>query len=700
MDGIFLRYHYDKMESVLGEDLKFQLHLKKCGIVPSDIPSPSKDFQTLFNEYIVKSQISTIVDILYEMNKSKYETLANDMTNTWNSLIDDCKKQVRNKLAKIQKFAFFKANSAYVKFEEISTSIQLASYNLSLGDSNDLFYDEREFLETINKGCSERILICGDAGIGKTFHSLKLLYLWACKNELLQDYLVLYVNLGDIQSNDSFESVLFNTNFSKDSPITKQLLAYYLSEQCKDKKRRILLLLDGADELKFKNSYFNSIINGDKRLKVDFSVIVWSRKWRIKSIMHTFDSCFEIKGFSTVQLLEFFQNYFNETNIDNTSKATSKQTEENDDSARTTNYKSNRKSKILWNFLNVEKKHIIELCKNPLFACLTAGIWDEKQNKIHNNESSIYKEAVEVLFSIKGLSINHPNYKKFYDQCSKLAFENLLFNTPIVINDIQLDSELFAGIIIPLDERQENKEEINKYKFIHFLFQEYFTAQYIIEQFNNEMNDNNDYSNNSISMIIRDFKNLFLLKNVLIFIREINDRIFSEIAKIRDDTFLVLESEEIYKLIRCRPNVINLKNISLSTVTWKTIIYIYNANITDINFKYVKFQFQQLLNLCSEHLKNSLKVLKIQYVADEEEEDLCTIENTIENLLKLEILHLKDVPFKKSINSPIELVSVLLIDFQMNNCNIRCFGNDKINFTCPNIKRIDLTRNDFNGKFN
>ncbi|CAD5126931.1 unnamed protein product [Dimorphilus gyrociliatus] len=515
------------------------------------------------------------------MNTVKCQRLSELINNTWTILMKERKNILLKDLETIPKFPFLKENPSQINFSKIFTPIQLVSSKSNLVvDEN--FDDVKSFQKILIDEENKRILIRGDAGMGKTYHAMKILHSWVHDDTFLDNCLLLYIKLGAVQRTACKESLvdeLFTNNFKRDSCITKELFQYFFEQtECKEK---MILLLDGADELKYEDSIFNDIVK-----KCNFTiypVIVWARNWKIRHVSDTYDFVFDINGFNERQLKIYFEKFFNEDNLPDLklpfyhNKSHKK---------LTTNCfhhdgKVIKKSDILFQMLKTENKEVFNICNSPLIACLVAGIWEETDTDIIGTRYSIFDQSIQILLTKAGIDSKSNDYTKILEYCSKLAFENLLYNKEISINEIVKKSDYIGGLLIPV-KKKSSMTQFKEFTFIHIFFQEYLTARYIINLYQDSKK--NESIIQSLKTYFDKLENLFLLKNVFSFLQEINYKVFSQIIEENKNILMVLETDQrIIDIINRRhSNLIELESISLPTTIINIIFNSYKRNIKEI----------------------------------------------------------------------------------------------------------------------
>ncbi|CAD5126857.1 DgyrCDS14885 [Dimorphilus gyrociliatus] len=455
----------------------------------------------------------------------------------------------------------------------------------------------------------------------------------------LDNYLLLYIKLGDVQSNSSEQS---------------------LADVLERMQRKDDSTLDGADELKYEDSIFNLIVQ--KCNFTTYPIIVWARNWKIKEVSDTYDFVFDINGFNESQLKMYFQKFFNEEYQPFVKPI-------ND----SLDQKKAEKSEILFQTLKTENLKVFKICNNPLMACLVAGIWEERETDIISNKYSIFDQTIQILLSKAGIVSESNVYFEILDYCSKLAFENLLNNKKISINEILQKSDFIGGLLIPVKKRSV-VTHLQEFTFIHFFFQEYLTARYILNLY--KEGTNNEMNIQSLKSYFDKFKNLFLLKNVFSFIQEINSKVFSQMIEENENILTVLETDQrIIEVINTRDkNSIELEEISLSSTIIDILFDCYQKNVKVINLKFVKMNLPHFIESCVNQLEDKLEILKL-YGGVEELIKIEILENLMRKMKKLKVLNITNISFNDNI-IPVDKGYMIFANqyrqmtaLQINNCN-------------------------------
>ncbi|CAD5114063.1 DgyrCDS3211 [Dimorphilus gyrociliatus] len=676
-----LSFYKNNLKELLADDERFIIHLCQESVFNLDDRKRVKlDFEAIFNSYILTLPTYKLLAILHKLSLDKHVNLARKIENTWESLIIETKRLAVENYSTVLKFSKFQSDKVnFINFQNILTPIQIVARKKPESYKDDVYFEEGfEFLENIDNS-QGRFLIKGEAGVGKSYHFIKLIHLWAIQERILQDYLVLKVDLSQLSSNDSFEENLYNQNFSKDSWVTRDLLHYFLSDDCEYRNIKIIFLFDGADEYGSKESLFSNIIENDGCIK--FPIIVWCRNWKAEQIEDTYHNVLEILGYKDDHIPLFFAKFFHEgTDIfqnliesDNTPK-----------------------SQQLINFLQKNREDLLKSCSNPLIASITANIWDTKWNSMKKDSYSIYDDAVELLMKNRTNTIDKEDYDAFLHQCALEAFINILFDKPIEMKKYSEDSKVFGNLLTTLTCFQTGKKH---YRFIHFSFQEYFAAKFIIKCLETNANClisdvTEQQCQGKLLEIICQSTYTLKLKATFDFIKSQNMQIFSMIIKENPIILSILDTvnEKIIDLIKYKSDSqkIYLEDGYLSTTVWFSIVETFSRNITVLSFKNVKINFQKFINISIESLKGTLIELSIDSGVYNHF-SVRMIEDIVKEFSNLKLLLLANIPFNNSKKANFFINSNSLESLSLINCEI---DFNLLNLLkCRHLNHLNLSHN-------
>ncbi|MCL1463224.1 NACHT domain-containing protein [Argonema galeatum] len=324
-----------------------------------------------------------------------------------------------------------------------------------------------------------KLMVIGKPGAGKTTF-LKFLALQCIEGKLQSDIVPIFITLKDFPEHGKKQTLL--------EYIIEQLSPYEIvAEEIEQllKQGRTMVLLDGLDEVKEKNS--NYVLDQIKYFSKRYYRNRFVMTCRIAAQKYTFAEFTEVElaDFDSKQIDTFAENWFECSKEE----------------------KKEEKAKKFRRNLNNQPR-IKELATNPLLLTLLCLVFDDKGEFVSRNRYDVYKEAIDTLLGKWDASraIERENvYKNLSlgdkrDLLSYIAlktFENgdyFLLKTDLV-NLITDYIRNFPDAKTNLEELESDSEAVLKsieaqhgllverargiYSFSHLTFLEYFTARRI-----------------------------------------------------------------------------------------------------------------------------------------------------------------------------------------------------------------------------
>ena len=373
------------------------------------------------------------------------------------------------------------------------------------------------------KGEDVLALAEGSPGIGKTTLCLKLAYDWADESvttpiAFSKFKLVLLLKCRDIDG-DIMEA------------ISEQLLPEDINEEkrkavldfIKDihNQERILIILDGLDELPQKSKYHvNKLLH--RRILPFCYVFVTSRQERGIEVRKNFkfDILLEIKGFTESDACEYIRKHFKQIGPDLSSKG----------------------EKLIEEIK--ENTFLHALRNNPLNLLLLCVIYEDYEGKLPSSRTELYQVIVQCLLKryCAKHDMNAPEQDKDLEKQFKkeiLALGNLAWKCLLQDRHSFREDELKE-----MEKRNENlvarglgllyKEESLKrlkpqheYYFLHKTFQEYLAACYIAHKLRRKKFNVFDYL--AFDDLVGKYRQVFLFVSGLL--REEVSLLFEQIGK-------------------------------------------------------------------------------------------------------------------------------------------------------------------------
>lgn len=330
-------------------------------------------------------------------------------------------------------------------------------------------------------GCAKprRILVEGEAGVGKSTFLCKIAYDWSISNGKLLPYtIVILVELKQVKGSfqDAILQQLFPTDFR--IPLTK-LLSHLATHQ-----ENVLFLLDGFDEANFSClKHLQDILGG--RIFRNSCVVLTSRPGKATHIQRMMDTRLVITGFTTENIRSYVYRYF-QGDVDT--------------------------AEVL--LTEMETHPVIEdIAKVPLTAMLICALWEEAPDTALTALSTLTTLFTElILLMVKrhfaknsedGGSTDEVVFSSLQD-IPKDLYNDLLILGEIAMNallednllfDVQaLEKKLSSKILFELGLLSQEKstsrlKPVRKCCFIHKSFQEYAAALWLSNEINSAGND-------------------------------------------------------------------------------------------------------------------------------------------------------------------------------------------------------------------
>ncbi|CAD5125439.1 unnamed protein product [Dimorphilus gyrociliatus] len=438
-------FHDEHIQEILNKrSLRNQL---KELLIYYGFNSKSYDSTECLMETLSQLPLDTLVYLFKNLKDPTAKVLSkilNDYDNIWNKMVQSSKE------GRYQEFITrseleFRTRAINGMFYNFTNSLKISWLQDEKFQVDNINYDN--FHHIFHTNCN-KILIQGNAGIGKTVHTKQLINSWMqdkwIENESI---LLLHVVLSKVNKDNDMYDEIVRQNFKniKIPYVTRDIIQLLFQERSKN----VILLLDGADEFDLNGHQFNELIEN----RCPVRTVIWSRKRKAAQIMRSCDICFELIGLNSQQMKIFFLDLCrNDTRIYQ-------------------NFENN---------MARSDKCVADLCKIPLMATLIFSIWRETEESLPNL-FCIYDNIVNIIIERNNYrrEQKYISLKKF----SKICFQKLLKNETIYlkkeeIDDIEADLKGLVHISSPTP-------TTNEFEFIHSSFLEFFAAKYIIKMMYN-----------------------------------------------------------------------------------------------------------------------------------------------------------------------------------------------------------------------
>lgn len=335
-------------------------------------------------------------------------------------------------------------------------------------------------------GCSKprRILVEGEAGVGKSTFLCKIAYDWSRGDgKLLPFTVVILVELKQIKG--SFKDAIIQQLFPADFPISlAQLLSYLASHQ-----ENVLFLLDGFDEANVSSlTHLQDILSG--RIFRNSCVVLTSRPGKTTHIQRMMDTRLVITGFTTENIRSYVLKYFQ-------------------DDLNT--------AELLLSEL--ETHPVIEdIAKVPLTAMLICALWEDSPDTAFEALSTVTTLFTElVLLMVKRylaknaadgeatdevFTVLEDMPKDLYNDLlvlGEIAFnalleDNLLFDVQALEKKLS-SKTVFEFGLLSQETSTSRLKPVRKCCFVHKSFQEYMAAFWLSQEIKYAANDSSKLKN-------------------------------------------------------------------------------------------------------------------------------------------------------------------------------------------------------------
>ncbi|MBW4613301.1 MAG: NACHT domain-containing NTPase [Desmonostoc vinosum HA7617-LM4] len=344
-----------------------------------------------------------------------------------------------------------------------------------------------------------KLMILGKPGSGKTIF-LQYLAIACNKGEFQPHRITIFIKLKEF-AEDAKEACDFNLlNY-----ITQELISCGVKQESTITlltQGKLLILLDGLDEVPALEA--EQVTISIRRLAQIFYKNQFIISSRIAAQKYRFAGFteFEIADFNARQVEVFVKNWFVAVTLKSREEAESR-------------------GNLFINQLNLpENQHIRELAETPILLHLICLVFYVK-NELPANLTKLYEQAVNILLfrwdDTKGIKrdrifnkLNSSNKKKLLSKIAAITFEqgDYFFETGKIqcliteyFDSLQIHSYPVDSINILKEIEVQNGLFVERakgiYSFSHLTFQEYFTAQNIVESFSIQAANNFlDYINN------------------------------------------------------------------------------------------------------------------------------------------------------------------------------------------------------------
>ena len=380
----------------------------------------------------------------------------------------------------------------------------------------------------LKKGDDPMVLIEGSPGIGKTTFCLKLAYDWANKNQKC------------VASFPEFELVLLlkcrDIDGDLTEAITEQLLPNVISKGIRktffrflndiDNQERILIILDGLDELPEKSRHHVDLFLRRRILSFCYVLTTTREEKGIEARKQfAFEISLKIEGFTEEDSFEYIRRHFKNVGPGQSSKGEKLMEEIKDN------------------------KLLRDLQKNPLHLLLLCVVYQDHEGKLPSSRTNLYQVIVVSLLrrycarhNVKATKEDvdlEKQFKRDIRCLGELAWNCLLNDRHSFFEEELEELERRNDKLVVRELGFVSKEESLKvlkpqheYCFLHKSFQEYLAASYVAPKL--RRNKFNVFEHLNFDAVVNKFPQVFVF--VCGILREEASILFAQIGeKLKSD---------------------------------------------------------------------------------------------------------------------------------------------------------------------
>ena len=316
-------------------------------------------------------------------------------------------------------------------------------------------------------------IVEGSPGIGKTTLCLKLAYDWANQSSSVASFpefeLVLLLKCRDIDGDltEAITEQLFPKNMCKDA---REELLRFLEDI--GNQERVLIILDGLDELAEKSKHFVDDLLQRKRWACCYVLATTRQEKGIEVRQHpefVFNLFLQIEGFSREDSFEYIRRHFKNAGPEHSSKG----------------------EKLIEEIK--ENAFLQNLPTNPLNLLLLCVVYEDHEGELPSSRTDLYHVIVVCLLRRYCAKHNVMASKKDRDletqferdiRCLGNLARNCLLNDRNSFFEKELEefksrNERLVARELDFVYKEESLKPQHEYCFLHKSFQEYLAASYI-----------------------------------------------------------------------------------------------------------------------------------------------------------------------------------------------------------------------------
>ena len=392
--------------------------------------------------------------------------------------------------------------------------------------------DELDPCETfgfLKKEKDAMTIIEGSPGIGKTTFCLKLAYDWANQSSSAASFpefeLVLLLKCRDIDGDltQAITEQLFAKNMSKDD---REELLLFLEDI--ENQERVLIILDGLDELAEKSKHYVDDLLHRKRWAFCY-VLATTRQERgievRKEPEFVFNLFLQIKGFSEEDSFEYIRRHFKTASPEHSSKG-EKLIEEIKENALLQDLQTNPLNLLLLCVVYEDHEGELPSSRTDLYhvivVCLLRRYCAKHNVKANKNDSDLetqFERDIRCLGKLAWNCLLNDRHSFFEEELEQLESRN----EKLVAREL--------GFVYKEESLKRLKPE-HEYCFLHKSFQEYLAASYIAHKL--RRNKFNVFKHSNFDVLVEKFPQVFVF--VCGILREEASILFAQIGeKLKSD---------------------------------------------------------------------------------------------------------------------------------------------------------------------
>ena len=365
--------------------------------------------------------------------------------------------------------------------------------------------DPCDIFGLLKKGEDVMTIIEGSPGIGKTTFCLKLAYDWANQSSSAASFpefeLVLLLKCRDIDGDltEAITEQLFAKNMNKDA---REELLRFLEDI--ENQERVLIILDGLDELAEKSKHYVDDLLHRKRWAFCYVLATTRQEKGIdvrKEPEFVFNLFLQIKGFTEEDSFEYIRRHFKIAGPEHSSKG----------------------EKLIEEI--TENALLQDLQTNPLNLLLLCVVYEDHEGELPSSRTDLYHVIVVCLLRRYCAKHNVKASKKDGDletqferdiRClGKLAWNCLLNDRHSFfeeeLEELERRNEKLVARELGFVYKEESLKRLkpeHEYCFLHKSFEEYLAASYIAHKLGR--NKFNVFKDLNFDAVVKKFPQVFI----------------------------------------------------------------------------------------------------------------------------------------------------------------------------------------------